>query len=179
MKNLWIPLVCVAFMFACAKPEEKPVVVEEPKPTPDLEIAESRYTEVGKKAIAAMSAGDIDGWTADYADNAKYYWSGGDSLIGKPAIIEYWKDRRAKVVDSITFSNDIWMPVKVNRSQRGPDLPGVWLFGWYFTSIKYKNNQKVSMWIHSDMHFDANDKIDMVIQYIDRAPINAALAKKK
>jgi len=29
------------------------------------------------------------------------------------------------------------------------------------------------------MHFDANDKIDHAIQFIDRAPIAAALAKKK
>ena len=35
----------------------------------------------------------------------------------------------------------------------------------------------MSQWIHTDYHFDANDKIDQVVQYIDRAPINAAIAK--
>ena len=34
------------------------------------------------------------------------------------------------------------------------------------------------MWIHTDLHFNENDKIDRLIQYLDRAPINAALAKK-
>ena len=32
-------------------------------------------------------------------------------------------------------------------------------------------------WIHTDQHFDANDKIDRVIQYLDRVPINAASKK--
>jgi hypothetical protein len=31
--------------------------------------------------------------------------------------------------------------------------------------------------IHTDMHFNDADKIDRVIQYLDRVPINAALAK--
>jgi hypothetical protein len=35
----------------------------------------------------------------------------------------------------------------------------------------------MSQWIHTDIHFDANDKIDRAIQYIDRVPINAATKK--
>jgi hypothetical protein len=35
----------------------------------------------------------------------------------------------------------------------------------------------MSQWIHNDFHFDANDKVDEVVQYIDRAPINTALSK--
>ena len=31
--------------------------------------------------------------------------------------------------------------------------------------------------IHTVQHFDANDKIDRVVQYLDRVPINAAMAK--
>jgi hypothetical protein len=180
MKKLLIALFSVAALIACNKPAEKPQeAVEEVKPTPDIEFSDAKYTEIGKRGIAALSAGDVDSWMAGYADNARYLWSSGDSLVGKEAISKYWKDRRSNVIDSITFTNDIWLPVKVNKSQRGPDRPGVWLFSWYFIDTKYKNNQRVKMWVHTDMHFDASDKIDVVVQYLDRAPINAALAKKK
>ena len=144
----------------------------------DAEFADPKYMETGKAALAAMSKGDVAGWLANYADNAVYIWSAGDSLAGLPAITKYWTERRSKVIDSITFSNDIWLAIKVNKPQRGPDMPGVWLMGWYQFLSKYKNGQKAGGWIHMDMHFNEAGKIDRAIQYIDRAPINAALAKK-
>jgi len=144
---------------------------------PQSEFADARYTEMGKKQLAQMASGDMDGWADGYADNAMYRWSSGDSLAGKAAIAGYWKERRAKVIDSIQFSNDIWLPLKVNKPQKGPDIPGIWLLGWYQVNVKYKNGKKLEFWVHTDLHYNNNDKIDLAIQYIDRAPINKALGK--
>lgn len=141
------------------------------------EFADARYTEWGKKMTAQLSSGDVDGWASYYADNAVFQWSAGDSLGGKEAITKYWKERRLNVIDSLTFSNDIWLPIKVNVPQQGPDQPGVWLLSWYQVNVKYKNGKKLVFWVHTDHHFDANDKIDRTIQYIDRAPIHAAVGK--
>jgi len=149
-----------------------------PQAQQDVEFADPKYMDIGKAALAAMSKGDITGWLGSYADNAVYIWSAGDSLAGLPAITKYWTDRRTNVIDSIAFTNDIWLAIKVNKSQRGPDLPGVWLMGWYQFNSKYKNGKRVGGWIHHDMHFNEAGKIDRSIQYIDRAPINAALGKK-
>lgn len=141
------------------------------------EFADPKYTDIGKKAMAAMSSGDMDSWISMFSDSARYYWNGGDSLIGKTAINDYWKKRRTEVIDSITFKNDIWLPVKVNEPQQAVQAPGVWLLSWNQVTAKYKNGKTMSQWIHTDYHFDANDKVDRVIQYIDMAPIKAALAK--
>jgi hypothetical protein len=138
------------------------------------EFADPKYTDIGKKMIAQFSSGDVDGMLSNYADNAVYVWSAGDSLTGKEAIAKYWKERRANTIDSISYSNDIWLPIKVNIPQRGPDIPGIWLLGWYQVNVKYKNGKKLVFWTHIDHHFDANDKIDHTFQYIDRAPIKAA-----
>ena len=143
--------------------------------TPQSEFADARYTEMGKKQLTQLSSGDVAGWMDAFADNAVYRWSSGDSLAGKAAISDYWKNRRSKVIDTLEYSNDIWLPLKVNRSQRGPDVPGIWLLGWYQVSTRYKNGKKLQFWVHTDLHFDKNDKIDICIQYIDRAPINKAL----
>jgi intergrase/recombinase len=67
------------------------------------------------------------------------------------------------------------LPLKVNKPQKGPDVAGVWLLGWYQVHVKYKNGKKLAFWVHTDNHYDANDKIDITVQYIDRAPINKAL----
>ena len=179
MKNVFVIWACLALMMACNKPAEKaPEPVAETKP-PQAEFADPKYAEMGKRNIAALSAKDVDTWMTSFSDSAKYYWSGGDSLIGKAAITDYWKNRYATVIDSISFVNDIWTPLKINESQRGPDAPGVWLLSWYQVKVKYKNGQKLMFWVHSDFHYDSLDKIDIAVQYIDRAPINAALAKKK
>src|SRR4029079_7843985 len=109
-----------------------------------------------------------------FAENARYYWSSGDSLIGKEAIADFWKKRRADVLESITFSSDIWLAVKVNQPQQAVQTPGVWLLGWYLINAKYKTGKSMTQWTHVDLHFDSHDKVDQLIQYIDRVPINAA-----
>ena len=160
--------------------EQKTAAVQAAAPegkTAPAEFADAKYAEVGKKGIAALSAGDVDGWVSSYADNAVYVWNNGDSIAGKTAITAYWKKRRTEVIDSITFTNAIFLPIKVNQPQ-SVEQPGIWLLGWYQTNAKYKaTGKKMIQWMHTDMHFDTNDKIDRVIMYLDRASINAAMTK--
>lgn len=183
MRKSWLGLPGLLVVLACNQSDTKTESTTtasstpESKTPPQSEFADAKYTEIGKKAIAALQAGDVDGFTSNLADNAVYIWSSGDSLVGKQAIVDYWKNRRGNVIDSLQLINDIWLPIKVNTPQKGPDIPGVWLLSWYQSSVKYKNGKKLLIGIHNAQHFDANDKVDRVIQYLDRAPIVAAGAK--
>jgi len=183
MKKSWLGLLGLLAIMACNSGETKTegttetATAPESKTPPQSEFADPKYTEMGKKSLSALSAGDVDGFTANFADNAVFIWSSGDSLAGKKAIVDYWKNRRSNVIDSLQVINDIWLPIKVNTPQKGPDLPGVWLLSWYQSSVKYKNGKHLVIGIHVVQHFDANDKVDRVIQYLDRAPIAAAGVK--
>ena len=179
MKNVFFALIASAALLSCSQPkqEQEATPVAEAKPQP-VEFADSKYVAIGKEGIAALTSGDVATWMKAFADNANYYWSGGDSLVGKKAITDYWTDRRGKVIDKMVFSKDIWLAIKVNESQQGPEDKGIWLMSWYQVQPTYKNGATLKFWVHTDMHFDASDKIDRVIQYLDRAPINAALAAK-
>lgn len=148
------------------------------KTTPPAEFADTKYADWGKQAMQKFESGDIEAWAGMFADNAVYMWSAGDSLAGKKAIIDYWKNRRGNVIDSIHFSNDIWLPIKINQPQKGPDMPGIWLLNWYQVNTTYKSGKKLQFWVHTDYHYDNNDKVDRAIQYIDKAPINAANGMK-
>ena len=123
-----------------------------------------------------MEKGDMDSWMEIYADSAVYVWNSGDSLVGKPAIASYWKQRRANVIETIKFSDAIFLPILVNEPQ-SVEAKGVWLLAWHKTTAKYRNGKEMTQWIHTDYHFDSNDKVDRVVQYIDKAAINAALSK--
>ncbi len=183
MKKSWLGLFGLLAVMACNSGDSKTegtteaAAAPESKTPPQSEFADAKYTEIGKKSIAALQAGDVDGFTASLADNAVYMWSSGDSLVGKKAIVDYWKNRRGNVIDSMAIINDIWLPIKVNTPQKGPDIPGVWLLSWYQSRVKYKNGKTLMIGIHNVQHFDANDKVDRLIQYLDRAPIVAAGVK--
>jgi hypothetical protein len=168
---------------ACKNEAEKttqPTAIagESTKTPPPVAFADQKYIDMGKKAWEQFESGDIDGWASRFSDNAIFRWSAGDSLAGKAAIVKYWKDRRMNVIDAIDFSNEIWLPLTVNQPQ-GPESKGTWLLNWYRVKATYKNKQSLTFWVHTDMHFNNDNMIDECIQYIDRAPINAALAKKK
>lgn len=180
MKKLFLSVLCIVLLTGCKK---ETTTVESAPAAPaasadgPITIGDNKYTEIGKKAMADLSKGDMDAWLAAYADNTKYYWNNGDSLVGKPALSKYWRDRRANVLESLEFKNNIWLPVNVNTSQ-ATERTGPWLLAWYKVTAKYKGGGTMTQWMHTDYHFDANGKIDEVDHYIDRAPIIAAMPKQ-
>jgi hypothetical protein len=178
-KTLFFALTLSALILACTQP--KPEVVEAPADVtpPPAEFADPRFAEIGKQGLNALASGDIDSFVSDFAENAVYRWNAGDSVVGKQAIHAYWKDRRTNAIDKIVYADDIWLPIKINQPQKGPDVPGVWLLSWFRATITYKKSGKtITQWIHTDYHFDSSDKIDIVVMYLDRAPINAAVSGK-
>jgi hypothetical protein len=181
MKKVFFWALCSSLFFACsneksteAKMEATPSAAE--TKMPPVEFADAKYTELGKKGLAALTAGDVAGFVNNYADNAVYVFNNGDSLAGKAAITGYWTQRRMELMDSINFSNHIFLPIKVNQPQ-SIEQPGVWLLSWYQVRTKYKTGKTMTQWIHTDLHFNEADQVDRIIQYLDRVPINAAMAK--
>jgi ketosteroid isomerase-like protein len=179
MKKILLIVCCFSLFVSCKKEEVKEpdsVIATNDTVTKPADFADSKYAEIGKKTLADMEKGDMDSWMDIYADNAVYVWNSGDSLVGKPAIASYWKQRRANVIETITFKDAIWLPIMVNKPQ-SIEAKGVWLLAWYKTTAKYRNGKEMTQWIHTDYHFDSNDKVDRVVQYIDKAVINAAMPK--
>lgn len=182
MRNILLGTICFFMLAACKDQAEKttpsPIAGESTKTPPPVEFADQKYIDMGKKAWEQFAAGNIDGWASTFAENIKFRWSAGDSLTGKAEVVKYWKDRRANVIESIEFSNEIWLPLIVNQPQ-SIESKGTWLLGWNQVKATYKNKETLSFWVHTDMHYNNEGQVDEVIQYIDRAPIQAALAKKK
>ena len=185
MKNLlvWALSLFVVLLISC-KTDVTPKVTDVEMKTdtasatlPPAEFADQKYADVVRNSLGSLSSGDIAAFSNSFSDNAVYAWNYGDSLAGKPAIVEYWTKRRADVIETLQFSDMILLPVKVNTPQT-VEGPGVWVLVWHETTAKYKPTGKsMTQWIHSTIHFDANDKIDRWIQYVDRQLITQALTK--
>lgn len=178
MKKLCFILLSSVLVWGCSPPKPESDVKEEPATPQPVEIGESKYIDIAKGALQSLCEGNIDAFTSVFADNAKFTWNYLDSLEGKQAISDYWKDRRGNVIDTLITSNEVWLAIKANESP-APGVPtGTWVFAWYKVTAKYKATGKsMTQWIHQLQHFDAGDKVDYFSQYIDRVPIMAATKK--
>ncbi|MFI5133454.1 MAG: nuclear transport factor 2 family protein [Chitinophagales bacterium] len=177
MKRIFFIATGCMLLFACnnkktEEPKTTGTTVSEKKPA--TEILDLSAADPITKSLAAFSKGDLDGMTADYDDNVRYTWSSGDSAIGKKAVKAFYAGRW-KLIDSISFSNDIKLPIQVNESQQ-PQVapPGKWVLYWVMTNVKYKNGKRLTFWQHSVNHFNDAGKIDFVGLYLDRQPIMEA-----
>ena len=126
-----------------------------------------------KQLFAAFAKGDVNGLTANFDDNIRYTWSGGDSRIGKQAVKDYYASR-VKIIQSISFSNEIVLPVQVNVSQSPAAPVGKWVLYWTMADVTYKNGENIKFWMHNANHFNDAGKVDFVGQYMDRHPIMEA-----
>ncbi len=176
MKRILSGVLISVFMFACSneKNEEKPATAtssDTPKNADELMVMSE--TDGVKNGLMAFSKGDIDGMTADYADDARQLWSSGDSLVGKKAIQDYYKGRW-QIIDSLNFSEFILVPLKVNMQQSQYAPTGKWVLAWSLAHVKYKNSKKLDFWVHSVYHYNDAGKVDFIGQYLDRHPIMEA-----
>lgn len=179
MKRMFILAAICLLAFACNSDKKDEAKTEGTSTSnmsstdkkPATEILDLSNADPIKKALAAFSKGDIEGMTADYDDNIRYTWSGGDSAIGKKAIQDYYKGRW-DLIKSISFSNEIALPLQVNESQQPKYAPtGKWVLYWVMTDVTYKNGKNLKFWQHSVNHFNDAGKIDFIGQYLDRHPI--------
>lgn len=134
------------------------------------ELLDLSAGESVKQSFEAFAKGDVDGMAAGFADNIRYTWSSGDSLIGKQAVMDYYKGR-LKLIDSVTVSEPIILPVQVNESQSKYAPTGKWVLYWAMLNVKYKNGKKINFWMHNVNHFNDAGKVDFVGQYMDRHQI--------
>lgn len=140
---------------------------------PASELLELSAADPIKKSFAAFAKGDVDGMTADFDENIRYTWSAGDSAIGKQAVKDFYTNRW-KMIQSISYSNDIVLPIQVNESQSPAAPTGKWVLYWTQADVTYKNGKNLKFWMHSVNHFNDAGKVDFVGQYLDRHPIMEA-----
>lgn len=184
MKQILATIIIVVLLSSCNSKTNEPAKEMAVTPTVSSsdsskmkpsEIADSKYSEIGKRFLSSFSNGNVEAWMNNWTDNAVFTFSNRDSIVGKAAITKYWKDRLAEL-ESISFSNEIWLPIQVNKPQ-ALEEPGTWLLGWYLFDEKFKNGKSVTEWAHDDIHFNSEGNIDRQVHYVDMAPINAAMGK--
>ncbi|HLG38892.1 MAG TPA: nuclear transport factor 2 family protein [Chitinophagaceae bacterium] len=182
MKKMFILAAACMLLFACSDEKKEEAKTDDASKSdmsstdkkPASELLDLSMADPVKKSFAAFAKGDVEAMTADYDDNIRYTWSGGDSAIGKKAVQDYYKGRW-NLIQSLSFSNEIALPLQVNESQQPAVAPpGKWVLYWAQVDVTYKNGKKLTFWSHNVNHFNSAGKIDFVGQYIDTHPLREA-----
>ena len=173
MKMLLFSVFCSSMFVACKPEAKKEEVAVVPEKKPAAELLDPSLSEPLRKSSDAFAMGDIEGFSADFADNILYNWSSGDSLRGKQAVKDYYTSRW-KLIDSLKFVSHIFLPLQANESPAKGVMTGKYIMQWTLANVKYKNGKKISFWFHAVNHYNEAGKIDFISQYIDRAPIMEA-----
>ena len=138
-----------------------------------MELAGPMYRNIAKEGLMYLAEKDVDGFVDKFSDNAVYRFNNLDSLSGKESIKAYWSDRMTNVIDRLEISDDVWLPIKVNESENV--RTGDWVLNWSRVKATYKTGKSMTQFVHTVYHFDKAGKIDQVTQFVDQAPIIAAL----
>jgi len=176
MKKIFMILL-LAFLFTACNNESKTTdattagadTAATAKQAP-VELLGDELNAASKAIWENFSKGDADAMTANFDDNARMNFSGGDTLVGKKAITDYYKGRW-KILETLKFSDEIWLPIKANQSPNGITQTGKWMLSWHRVDAKYKNGKSITFWAHNATHFSDAGKVDFIAQYIDRHPI--------
>lgn len=185
MKTQIVVALSVLSLWSCNAPKteeaktettatEAPAVAVAQRP---VEFADEKLSQSCKDAMMKLSAGDVDGFTTLFADNAIYRWNNGDSLAGKPAIVKYWTDRRKNVIRKLEFTDDIWLSLKVTEASQTNVPKGNWVLAWYTTHATYATGKSIHQSMHMLYHFNPNGQVDEIIHYLDRGEVKAAAGR--
>ncbi len=177
MKKLIFILPALILFFSCGQKQAEVQVAEsaiqEPEEVPGIVLTNEKYVPECKAAMAAMSQGDMDGFTALTSDDVVYMFNHGDSLVGKSAVAEWWNNRFETDLESVTFSREVWLSVDAVQPTYAVE-PGDYVMAWFMVNGQYKTGNSMNQFIHIVYHFNADGKADRITQFVDRVPIMIA-----
>ena len=177
MKKFFFILPALVLFFSCGQKQAAVEVAEsaiqEPEEVPGIVLTNEKYVPECKAAMAAMSQGDMAGFTALMSEDVVYVFNYGDSLVGKSAVEEWWANRFETDLDKVTFSNEVWMSVDAVQPTYDVE-PGDYVMAWFMVNGQYKTGNSMNQFIHIVYHFNSAGKADRITQFLDRVPIMIA-----
>lgn len=182
MKNL-IFLAMILIVFSCSpttKSEESTDETSNDAATEQrMQIGDEMYVTQHQQMIEYLSAMDFDSWGAMMSDSVRYHFPDGNSetrtiLEGKEATLAWWNNwKETSGVNSMSFDNGNYFPVKVPDSEDGPG--GNIVFSFLDTNLQFSNGNTADIRMAFSSAWNSDNKITAIYTYYDRTPIIKAM----
>lgn len=165
---------CALLFVSCAETKKEEAVTEE-KEIPMLEVASEEYSDLTLKTLDLLSKFDLETWKESLADDIVWYWPDGNSetrhsIEGKDKLIAWWKNWKETTGGQLSFANNTFLPIKVNKPSNYYKLVGTGVIA--YTDLTITIGDK-STSVRQNMVFMFNDdkKISHALLYYDRTGI--------
>lgn len=165
---------CAFLIASCGETKKEETVMPE-KEIPVLEVAPQEYADLAQKTLDLLTAFDLETWKEYLADDVVWYWPDGSSetrhtISGKEELMAWWKNWKETTGASMSFANNTFLPLKVNKPSNYYKLVGTGVLAYTDITISMQD-KTTSVRQHMVFMFDENKKINHVLLYYDRTGI--------
>ena len=178
MRNAFFSICTI--LIICAACKSSPTPAENPKQEdikPDHSSdrnyiwGNQEYVDLARRQLLFYSENKMEEMAALLSDSIHFAWNGGHEFTGKDWTVNYLRHRRNKLIDTIYYTDQFWMPVEIKLPAYQGQRTGQYVYAWTTLHVKYENGKMVNERIHLEYHFDNQKRIDDIMQYIDRVPL--------
>ncbi len=165
---------CTLLVASCGETKKEDSVMAE-KEIPILEAASQEYADLTQKTLDLLTEFDLETWKEYLADDVVWYWPDGTSetrhtINGKEELITWWKNWKETTGAQISFTNNTFLPLKVNKPSNYYKLVGTGVLAYTDLTISIQD-KSTSVRQHMVFMFDENKKINHALLYYDRTGI--------
>lgn len=167
-------VICALIFISCNENKTKDSVMAEQE-IPMLEAASQEYADLAQKTLDLLSEFDLETWKEYLTDDVEWYWPDGNSetrhtIKGKEELITWWKNWKETTSGQMSFTNNTFLPIKVNTASNYYKLVGTGVLAYTDLTISLQD-KSTSVRQHMVFMFDENKKISHALLYYDRTGI--------
>lgn len=139
----------------------------------DYEIASPVYIALAEKSLDYLSNFELDSFASMLAEEVEYELPDGKVIIGKTAVIDYWKKyRTTSGITSMAFHNANYLPIDAHIKPNGKELPGVKVLADFTSNMVFKDKTR-AVKMNFNIHFDKAKLIDRMSANYDSSKITS------
>ncbi len=134
----------------------------------DYEIAPPVYVALAEKSLDYLVSFDWDSFAEMLTDSIEYELPNGEKIIGKMALINYWKTCKTNVgIKSMKITNANYLPLDAHSKLKNNDSLGIKVVA-DFTNNMILKNKNISVKMNFNFHFNQQKLIDQINSNYDQ-----------
>ena len=138
----------------------------------NYKIAPPIYIALTQKSLDYLASFEFDSLADRLADSVEYELPNGEKLIGKTALINFWKVNNSRLgIQSMKITNANYMPLDANIKLKEDDFLGLKVIADFKNNMIFKD-KNTSVKMNFNFHFNQQKLIDQINTNYDQTLIN-------
>lgn len=156
---------------SCTEIKKENTATEEQE-IPVLEEASQEYADLAQKTLDLLSEFDLETWGEYLDEDVIWFWPDGNSetrhsIKGKDELISWWKNWKETTGGQMTFANNTFLPIKVNKPSNHYKLVGTGVISYTDLTVSI-DDKSTSVRQNIVLMFSEDKKITHALLYYDR-----------